>query len=113
MNPTDPQIPTEPTKPSSDRPKLNWPLFLTFLLSPALLTGLSASTGQKDLPVFMAVVGGGIAGIICGVMLGRRIGITPPTKVGLSILFSLIFMVVCVTASCFGCFAGGYNLRFQ
>jgi hypothetical protein len=101
--------------------KFNWRLFLCALLSPALLTLLSAvamrflilsqPTGEGVSPM-LALVGGTIGGVICGVMLGFQSGGNLPIRIMLSILMSVIMIVVCIMLCFFGCGIGGYQMRF-
>jgi hypothetical protein len=97
--------------------KINWWIFFAILLAPPLLTLLVAfSTNEHagaDAPPFVAMVGGVLSGIVCGVMLALRLGKTTDTRVLLGILFCVVLGVVCVTLSCFGCLAGGYQLYFH
>jgi hypothetical protein len=100
--------------------KFRWRLFLCILLSPALLTLLSATTMRFLMPKPMnegvspviALVGGAIGGVICGVMLGFQSGGNLPTRIMLSILMSAIMIVVCIVLCFFGCGIGGYQMRF-
>jgi hypothetical protein len=113
MNPTDP--PEIPGPPQAGRPRFKGWLFVAVLLSPVLLTSLSVLLIDKkgDTALAIAVLGGGLAGIIAGTMLGRHFGKTPPVKIGLSILFAAILGVVCISMSCFGCLVSGYHLDFR
>ena len=110
-NPT----PLEPaTPPSPEARKMNWLLFLIVLLAPAIASCLAGAVDSRNgnvAPV-IALFGGSIAGIICGAMLGRRLGKATDTRLWLGILFALIMAVVCIGMSCFGCMAGGYQMRF-
>jgi hypothetical protein len=114
MNTTD--LPPEiPGIPHAGRPRFKGWLFVSVLLSPVLLTALSVWLIDKkgDTAPSFAVLGGGLAGIISGTMLGRHLGKTTPVRIGLSILFALILGVVCITMSCFGCMVSGYNLNIH
>lgn len=115
MNPTDLPPPEIPGPPRTARPRFKWWLLVVVLLSPVLLTALSVWLIDRkgDTSPSIAVLGGGLAGIISGTMLGRYIGKTPQVKIVLSILFAAIFGVVCITMSCFGCMASGYNLNLH
>jgi len=85
------------------------------LLAPALLTALSVLlfAREGDTAPVIAVFGGGLAGIISGIMLGRHFGKTLPVRIVLSILFALILGVVCITMSCCGCMASGYQFNIH
>lgn len=97
--------------------KLRWPIFFGVLLAPALLTLLASFLGRshanEPVSAFIAFVGGIAAGIACGIMLALRVGKTVSSRVGFGLLFSCVFVVICVTLDFFGCMGGGYQLRFQ
>lgn len=111
-NPTPPPLANEP--PLLRRKKLNWVLFFGALLGPVLLTSLSVLLiGNKtDLAPGIGFFGGALGGIGAGVILGIHVGRTSSARAGLSVLFALIFAVVSVTMSAFGCLASGYKLQF-
>jgi hypothetical protein len=111
MNPPELPVDGPSASPDSERRRLNAWAFVAVVLAPTLLTVLAVSVGDKkgDLPPTIAMLGGGLAGIIAGVMLGRRLGTTVRARIGLSILFSLVMVVVCIGMSCFGCVASGYG----
>jgi hypothetical protein len=115
MNPTDLPLPEIPGPPHAGKPRFKWWWFVAALLLPVLITALSVwlFTDEGDTAPSIAVLGGGLVGIISGTMLGRHLGKTPPVRVGLSILFALILGVVCITMSCFGCMVSGYNFRIH
>lgn len=93
--------------------RFNWVLFISFLVMAPLGSLISAAAGLRDVPVVVALVGGGVAGIGCGILLGAHLGRTSASRVALGILLTVVFVVVCVTASTFGCLAGGYRLDFR
>lgn len=66
-----------------------------------------------DLAPTIVMIGGSAGGIICGVLLGKRFGKSVETRIVLGLVLSAIMVVVCVTMSCFGCLAGGYQLNFH
>lgn len=114
-NLNDPTPPETVTPLSPEPRRINWLVFLIVLLAPAILSCLAGALGSRNgnvAPV-IALFGGGIAGIICRVMLGRRLGKAPGTRLWLGILFAIILAVVCIGMSCFGCMAGGYQLDFR
>ncbi len=94
--------------------KTHWLIFFSVLLAPVLLTILTVLLGAKNggAPAGIATIGGGVAGIICGAMLGRQVGSTRPLRIILGTVFAGILMVVCIGMSCFGCLASGFQLRF-
>jgi len=115
-------LPTENSKPLQELPpvKFNWRMFLCALLSPALLTLLSAAAMRfilskpmnEGVSPWVGFVGGTIGGIICGVMLGFQGGKNLPVRILLSILMSAVMIVVCIMLCLFGCGIGGYQMRF-
>jgi hypothetical protein len=103
-----------PLAPVIFRPRL----FFSIFLAPPLLTVLIVllSFGSRDVQdgaALVALFGGGIAGITCGIMLGRRLGKSSATRVGFSLLLGPIMVVVCVGLSFFGCMVSGYQLSFH
>jgi hypothetical protein len=114
MNP--PELPASETAvaPGSARPAVRWLLFSLALLAPPFLTILVAFLDNKGgAAPAIATLGGGVGGIVCGVMLGRRFGSTPQSKIGLSVLFALVMAVVVISMSCCGCLASGFKLDFR
>ena len=95
--------------------RFNWRLFLAALLTPAVATVLTVLLGAKsgDPAPVVAFFGSAAAGIFCGIMLGRRLGKTTPTKIVLSLVFTLVLAVVCLGMSCGGCLASEYQLNFH
>src|SRR5436190_9462657 len=73
MNSTDLPSPEIPGPPHAGRPRFNWWMFVAVLLAPTLLTALCVLLFDKkgDTAPVIAVFGGGLAGIISGIMLGR------------------------------------------
>ena len=102
------------TTPLPEPRKINWVVFLIVLLAPVIASCVAGALDSRngDFAPVIALFGGGIAGIICGVMLGRRIGKNAGTRIMLGILFAILLTVVCIGMSCFGCMAGGYQMRF-
>jgi DNA-directed RNA polymerase subunit RPC12/RpoP len=94
--------------------KLHGPMFLLFLLGPAILTLISvplfpdALGPNGSVPIYIGLWGGGAGGVGCGVLLGRRIGRTLGTQIALGLLFAAIMAVVCITLCLVGCSAGGF-----
>ena len=115
MNPTDLPSPEMPGLPPAGRPRFHGWVFAAVLVAPALLTALSVLLFAKegDTAPSIAVLGGGLAGIISGVMLGRHFGRTQPARIILSIFFALILGVACITMSCCGCLASGYQFNLH
>lgn len=102
-------------KPTLPPVKINWLIFFAVLLAPALLTTLTASSIQtlnESVSPTIALLGGSAAGIVCGVLLGLRLGKTALARTGLGILFSVVMVIVCVMLCLFGCNLGGYHMRF-
>jgi len=108
-------IPSEPAQlPSLTPRKINWLVFFAVLLGPVVVTIAAVLLGADggDATPTIAFLGGGISGIVCGALLGQRLGRTPAMKVALGILFSFVFGAVCIGMCCFGCLASGYKLNF-
>jgi hypothetical protein len=95
--------------------RTNWFLFFAVLLAPTLLTILCVKAGRAthDLSVGTTLLGGPAAGIICGIMLGRRLGNRAESKVVLSLVFAAALSVCCVGMSFFGCLTSGYALDLR
>lgn len=97
--------------------KIHWFIFFSVLLAPALLTLLVSFLGrsQANEPIssLIAFFGGIAAGIACGIMLALRLGKTVSGRLGIGLLFSCIFVVICVTLNFFGCMAGGFQFGFK
>ena len=96
--------------------KINWMIIFGALLVPPLLTLLTAflTKGQAHDQISPSIgfFGGGLGGIACGIMLALRVSKTVATRWLLGIAFAVIFAIVGVTLGCFGCLAGGYDVRF-
>ncbi len=82
------------------------------MLVPTIVTIISVPAKLKDLAPTIAVLGGGVSGIICGAMLGRQLGHTRHQRIVLGVVFAFVMGAVCIAMNCFGCLAGGYNLEF-
>jgi len=107
---SEPFPPLPPVLPSPPR-RLNWVLFFVALLGPTLLTivvTLLGSTRGDTVPT-IAFVGGVISGIACGVLLGRRLGSTPGSRVVIGFAFTVAIGAACIVMNCFGCLASGYQ----
>jgi len=98
----------------------HWKLFLCAMLSPALLTLLSAATMRflvlshptsEGVSPTIALLGGAIGGVVCGVTLGLTAR-NLLNRIAISILMSAIMIVVCIMLCFFGCGIGGYQMRF-
>ncbi len=114
-DPKETQATLDMPNPLTSTPRFNWPVFCCVLLSPPLLTILAVRFLSKssDAPLYLVLLGGGIAGIISGVILGRRVGKTPAARAVFAILLALVMIVVCISMSCFGCLVGGYHLNIH
>ena len=99
----------------SKRPtKINWLFFYPVLLAPAVVTAFAAagsSGGEPGSTAFALsiagpLVGGPLAGLICGIYLARRVGQTSAERWRLGFLC----VVGCICVSCmltyFGCQVG-------
>ena len=115
MNPSEPPpLPQTSTTIPSGPVRINWLAFWIVLLAPTVLTigAVLAGSQKGDTAPVIALIGGGISGIVCGALLGRRFGQTTGMKVLLGIVFAAVFVVVCIAMSCCGCLVSGYNLKF-
>jgi len=104
---------TPPTRPPA---RLNAAVFSLLVFIPPVLTLLSARLAPApngEFPVMIGFIGGGVAGIACGIMLGFRIGKNPPARLALSVAFAAVMVVVCVSLCCFGCTIGGYQISLH
>lgn len=95
--------------------RLNWLLFALALFMPTVLTILITMTGgqKSDAAVAVALIGGGLSGIICGGMLGWRFGKSTTNQIVLGIVLGGVFVVACIGMNCLGCLAGGFKLDFR
>jgi hypothetical protein len=111
-------------EPSRELPpiKFNWRLFSVALLSPALLTLVSAAAARflilsqprnESVSPWVGLIGGAIGGVMCGVMLGFQASRNLSIRIMLSILMSVIMMAVCILLCFFGCSVGGYQMRLN
>lgn len=109
MNSADPMPPPTP-EPQPSPVRLNWIAFLALLLGPAVLTSLAAFANHRsDAAPAFALIGGVLGGIGCGILLGRRLGRSQTARVILSLVFSAMCAVACITIAMFGCLASGYQ----
>jgi hypothetical protein len=106
--PAPPNLP----KPLDPSQKINWLIFFSFLLGPVVLTIATVLliSNQGNPAADVAAFGGAVSGIICGGMLGRRVGTSRETKIVLGIVFAVAMTVVCIGMNCFGCLASGYGM---
>jgi hypothetical protein len=95
------------------KPKFRWGWFLLALFLPTLATIASVQFKSQDAAPAIAVIGGGISGIVCGVLLALRLGKSPEARVGLGFAFVIVMSVACVTMNCFGCLASGFKLNIH
>ena len=90
--------------------KINWRKFFGVLLAPAVVSLLASATGADPVAVLAGLLGSAGAGIACGVMLANGSDATPAKKVLLRIVFSIVFGVLSLLLSFFGCAVGGFTL---
>jgi hypothetical protein len=99
--------------PIPKKPKMHWGWFLLALFLPTVLTVLAAQAKSQDVAPPLAVIGGGISGLVGGSLLAIRVGKTPEARIGLGIAFAIVLSVACVTMNCVGCLAGGYKFNVR
>ena len=114
---------TNPAPPGEPPPlKIKWLWFWIALIAPPVLTALSALLARQAAPEHasneslspaVALIGGGLGGIVCGIVIGTRLGKTTAARVGLSLLFSGIMVVVSIMLCFFGCTLGGYQMDLK
>lgn len=106
---------TPPPEPAPQLPhaKINWLIFFAAMFVPTIITIISVQTKRQDSPPIVALVGGGVSGIICGAMLGRRFGRTRELKIVLGIVFAFVMGAACIGMNCFGCLASGFKLDLR
>jgi amino acid transporter len=105
--------PSPERAPQLARAKTNWLVFFAAMFVPPIVTIISVQTKQQDPPPIVALLGGGVSGIICGAMLGRRFGRTRELKIVLGIVFAFVMGAACVVMNSFSCLASGYKLDFR
>jgi hypothetical protein len=101
----------------ASRARFHWLVFLCALLLPPLLTLVSADTMRltlskhvdENVSPTIAIIGGAIGGIICGLLLAFRATKFIPLRVFLSIVLSGLMVAVCMTLCLCGCSVGGYQ----
>jgi hypothetical protein len=96
--------------------KLNPKLFLLVFLGPPILTLLSASLFRAEndpIPQLVGLIGGGLGGLTCGIMLALRLSNTFEGRMIGVIVLGVIMVVVSITLCCFGCDLGGYQFRLN
>lgn len=89
--------------------KINWLIFSALLLTPAMLALVGALGKIDGLAVGSPLVGGGIAGLLCGIQLAQRVGRTSATRLGLGFLFVGVFGCLSCFLGFFGCVLGGFT----
>jgi hypothetical protein len=100
---------------SAGSPRLNWFIFLVVALAPVFLTIITVQvvSRENEAAVVVASLGSGLSGIICGILLARRLGKTMRHKIALAIGFALLMGIACTAMSCFGCLASGFPVNFH
>ncbi len=100
-----------PPPAAAPSPKFNWLLFLGVLLAPAMFA-LGGAIGKiEGLAAGSPLVGGVIAGLLCGIYLAQRVGRTRASRLWLGFLFVSVFGCVSIILSFFGCLLGGFQMR--
>jgi ABC-type nitrate/sulfonate/bicarbonate transport system permease component len=102
--------------------KMSWRWFMVALLSPPLLTLISAALMRfvfasqetnEEVSALIGFLGGVIGGIVCGVMIGARASQDFAARIMVSIFCVPVMVIVCITLCCFGCGIGGYQFRIH
>jgi hypothetical protein len=97
--------------------KIRWLVFFCVLLTPPVMTLISAVLGKgqagESASPAIGFFGGAAAGIACGVMLAFRFGRSISARVLLGLFCSAAMAVVCIMLSLFGCEAGGYHFDLR
>ena len=111
-------LPAHSTASLSANPSLppvpvNWWIFFAILLAPAVLALLGSLLKVEALSVASPLFGGPIAGVICGILLARRIGRTTPTRIGLGFLFVVLLAFLSFALGFTGCMVGGFTINFH
>ena len=99
------------THPSLPPARVNWWIFFAILLAPALLALVGSLLKLDDMSVGSPLIGGPIAGIICGILLARRFGRTVGVRVGLGFLFVALMGFLSFALGFTGCMVGGYTFN--
>lgn len=92
---------------------VNWWIFFAVLLTPAVLALLGSLQKIDGLAVASPLIGGPIAGIICGILLARRIGRTTSGRIGLGFLFVALMGFLSFVLGFTGCMVGGFTMNFH
>ncbi|MSU57497.1 MAG: hypothetical protein EXS35_04835 [Pedosphaera sp.] len=94
------------------RPLNGW-IFFPLLLAPPVIGLLGALARIEALAIGGPVFGGGLAGIVCGIMLARRVGRMPGMQVALAFLFVPLLGFVSFILGFFGCMLGGFQINMR
>ena len=92
---------------------VNWFVFFSLLLAPGVVALLGSLAKLDGLSVASPLLGGPVAGIICGILLARRIGRTPQSRIGLGILFAALLGFLSFALGFGGCMVGGFKMNFH
>jgi hypothetical protein len=101
------------TEPEAPGHRLNWLIFFLVLLAPAALAFIGSITKVEGLAVAAPLVGGGIAGLICGIQLALRFGKTTGARVLLGCLFFALLGSLSLALGFAGCMVGGFKMDFR
>lgn len=102
-----------PLPPALPKTNLKWWWLVIALLVPPVVTLLCALGKMEGPAVLVPLVGGGGAGIFCGVMLGRHVGRTSGTRLLLGVVFTGLFGLASFILSFCGCLAGGFAMNLH
>lgn len=113
MNSSNPPPIEPPQAPAPIQHKVNWLIFFAALLAPPVLTLFAAMSKSDGAAVACPLIGGGIVGIICGIMLARRVGRTQGSRVLLGFVFTAVFGFLSFALGFVGCMMGGFKMDFR
>jgi hypothetical protein len=102
-----------PANPPLPPVPVNWWIFFAILLAPAILALIGSLLKVDGLSVGSPLIGGAIAGIVCGILLARRVGRTTPTRIGLGFLFVALMGFLSFALGFTGCMVGGFKMNLH
>ena len=95
-----------PATASSGTGAINWLIFFTVLLAPAMLALVGMAAGSVGVVLLASFIGSGCAGLTCARMLAGRLSSDRGTRALLAVVFSLTFAALSFALCFVGCAAG-------